>query len=107
MKRKKEPNIRERVFRAFLDLIILRAIEEQPMTGYNLLRLFHKKFGILPNSSMIYSCLETMEKKNWIKHVPVKNGKSYSLSTQGQRMVNSMNMLAHEIHDAVKTMMEN
>jgi DNA-binding PadR family transcriptional regulator len=107
MKRKKEPNMRERVFRAFLDLIILRALEEQPMTGYKLIRLFHKKFGILPNSSMIYSCVEAMEKKNWIKRVPEKNGKTYSLSAQGQRMVNSMSMFTREIHDAVKIMMEN
>jgi len=107
MKQEKELNMRERVFRVFLDLIILRALEEQPMTGYKIIRLFNKKFGILPNSSMIYSCLEAMEKKNWIKRIPVKNGKSYSLSAQGQRMVNSMSMFTHEIHDAVKTMMEN
>ncbi|MBN1244163.1 PadR family transcriptional regulator [Candidatus Bathyarchaeota archaeon] len=82
MKREKEPNMQERVFRAFLDLIILRALEERPMTGYKLIRLFNKKFRILPNSSVIYACLEAMEKKNWIKRVPVKDGKTYSLSAR-------------------------
>ena len=99
--------MRERVFKTFIDLIILRALEEQPMTGYKLIRLFNKKFRILPNSSMIYSCLKAMEKKNWIKRVSVENGKTYRLSAQGQRIVNNMNVFTHEIHETVKTMIEN
>ena len=107
MKRKIEPNMRERVFGAFIDLIILRALVEQPLTGYKIIRLFNKKFGILPNSSMIYSSLKSMEKKNWIKRVPVENGKTYCLTERGQRMVNSMSLFTNEIRDAVRTMMEN
>jgi DNA-binding PadR family transcriptional regulator len=107
MKQEIEPNMRERVFGAFLDLIILRALVEQSMTGYKIIRLFNKKFGILPNSSMIYSYLKSMEKKKWIKRVPVENGKTYCLTAQGQRMVNSMSVFTHEIRDAVRTMMEN
>jgi len=106
LKRETEQNMRERVFRAFLDLIILRTLNEQPMTGYKLIRLFHKKFGILPNSSMIYSCLAAMEKKNWVKRVLVEDGKTYCLSAQGQRVLNSMSVFTYEIRDAVRTMME-
>jgi DNA-binding PadR family transcriptional regulator len=106
LKRKNEPNMRERVFRVFLDLIILRTLEEQPMTGYKIIRLFHKKFGIFPNPSMIYSNLKAMEKKNWIKRVPVEDGKTYCLSERGRKMVDSMSVFTQEIRDAIRTMLE-
>lgn len=106
MKQERELNMQERVFKAFIDLIILRALVEQPMTGYKLSRLFNRKFGILSNSSMIYSCLKTMEKKNWIKRVPVENGKTYCLTELGQKIVNSMGVFTYEIRDAVRSMME-
>jgi DNA-binding PadR family transcriptional regulator len=106
LKREIEPNIRERVFKAFIDLIILRGLEEQPMTGYKIIRLFNKKFGILPNSSMIYSNLKAMEKKKWIKRVSVENGKTYCLAARGLRIVNRMSVFTREIRDTVRSMME-
>jgi DNA-binding PadR family transcriptional regulator len=107
MKREKEPNMRETFFKAFLDLIILKTLKEQPMTGYKMIRVFNKKFGILPNSSTIYSHLENMENKKWIKQLPANDGKTYTLTPQGQRIINNMNVFTHEIRDAVRTMMEN
>jgi DNA-binding PadR family transcriptional regulator len=107
MKREKEPNMRETVFKAFLDLIILRALKEKPMTGYKMVRLFNKKFGILPNSSAIYSHLKDMETKKWIKEAPAKDGKTYTLAPQGQKIVSNMGVFTNEIRDAVRTMMEN
>jgi DNA-binding PadR family transcriptional regulator len=107
MNRERELNIRERVFKAFSDLIILRAIAEKPMTGYRIIRLCHKKHGILPNSSMIYSCLKNIENKKWIKLLPIKDGKTYSLTPRGKRIINNMNVVTQEIRDAVRTMIEN
>jgi DNA-binding PadR family transcriptional regulator len=101
-----EPNMQERVLRAFLDLIILRALAEQPMTGYKISRLFHKKFGVLTNPSLIYPYLETMEKKKWIKRAEVEDGKTYCLAERGQRITDNMSVFTHEIRQAIKTMME-
>jgi DNA-binding PadR family transcriptional regulator len=106
MKLETEPNMRERVFKAFTDLIILRALAEQPMTGYKIIRLFHKKFGILPNSSMIYSNLRAMEKKKWIKPAPTEDGKTYCVAPRGQKILDNMNLFTQEIRDTIKTTME-
>jgi DNA-binding PadR family transcriptional regulator len=101
-----EPNMQERVLRAFLDLIILRALAEQPMTGYKISRLFHKKFGILTNPSLIYPYLEAMEKKKWIKRVPTEDGKTYCLTERGKRITDNISVFTQEIRHAIKTMME-
>ena len=107
MKRERELNMWERVFKAFPQLIILRALTEQAMTGYRIIRHCHKKFGILPNSNMVYTQLGKMEAKKWIEQVEAKDGKTYGLTPKGQRIASNMNALTREIHDAVKTMMEN
>jgi DNA-binding PadR family transcriptional regulator len=105
--RENELNMWEKVFKAFPQLIILRALKEQPMTGYRIIRHCHKKFGILPNSNMIYTQLRKMENKKWIKQVPAKDGKTYGLTPKGQKIASNMNVFTREIHAAVKTMMEN
>jgi len=105
--RERELNMRERVFKAFPDLIILRALAEQSMTGYRVIRHCHAKFGILLNSNMVYAKLGKMEAKKWIEQVQAEDGKTYCLTPKGQRIASSMNVLTREIRDAVKTMMEN
>ena len=93
--------MQERSLKAFLDLNILLALSEQPLTGYKISRVFLKKFGVLISPSVIYSNLKTIEKKGWIKCNRKQNGRTYSLTEQGQKTVENMANITQEIRSAI------
>lgn len=102
-----EPNMQERSLKAFLDLTILSALAEQPLTGYKISRLFLKKFGILISPSMIYSNLNILEKKGWIKCNRKQGRRTYSLTEQGHKIVENMTNITQEIRSSIITMIGN
>ncbi|MCW4045831.1 MAG: PadR family transcriptional regulator [Candidatus Bathyarchaeota archaeon] len=102
-----EPNMQERSLKAFLDLAILSALAEQPLTGYKISRLFLKKFGILISPSMIYANLKNLEKKGWIKCNQKQDGRTYSLTEQGRNIVENMTNITQEIRSSIITMLRN
>ncbi len=102
-----KPTVQKRTLKAFSDLIILRALANQPMTGYRINGFFMKNFGIMASPSMLYSNLATMERKGWIKCVRNRNGRVYDLTRQGQEIVDDLPSIAAEIHALIKTMLGN
>jgi DNA-binding PadR family transcriptional regulator len=102
-----EPNMQERSLKAFLDLNILLALAEQPLTGYKISRLFVKKFGVLISPSMIYSNLNILEKKRWIKCSRKHDRRTYSLTEQGQKIVENMTTITQEIRSSIIIMLGN
>ena len=99
--------MKERVLKAFLDLVILRFLEEKPMTGYEVNRLLVKKHGLMLAPNTINSKLSAMERSGWTKRIRNRHGKTYSLTDKGQEKVDSMPSITAEIHAAIKTMLGN
>lgn len=99
--------MQKRILEAFLDLIILRALANQAMTGYGVNGFFMKNFGIMASPSTVYSNLAAMERKGWIKCVRNRNGRVYDLTRQGQEIVDNLPSIAAEIHALIKTMLGN
>ena len=102
-----EPSMQERSLKAFLDLAILLALAEQPLTGYKISRIFVKKFGVLISPSMIYANLKTLEKKGWIKCNRKQDGRTYSLTEQGRKIVENMTNITQEIRSSIIIMLGN
>jgi len=100
-----EPSMQERSLKAFLDLNILLALAEQTLTGYKISRVFLKKFGVLISPSMIYANLKTLEKKGWIKCNRKQNGRTYSLTEQGRKIVQNMTDITQEIRSSIIIML--
>jgi DNA-binding PadR family transcriptional regulator len=76
------------------------------MTGYEINRLFVKKFGIMIGPSMIYSKLYNVERKGLIKCVRNRAGRAYGLTEKGQEMVNNMNSVTEQIHSFMRTLLK-
>jgi DNA-binding PadR family transcriptional regulator len=102
MRVKLKPSIKERSIKAFLDLAIICALTNGPMTGYELNIYFVEKFKILVGPSIIYSKLLIMERKGWIKSTQNRTARRYTLTSQGQEIANDLNNLAQEIQEYTK-----
>jgi DNA-binding PadR family transcriptional regulator len=101
-----KPILRERSLKAFLDLAILCALTEHSMTGYEINRLFLKKYRIFIGPSTIYSKLTSMERKGWIKCVRNRAGRVYSLTEKGQQTAANMTGITKEIQGFIRTILK-
>jgi DNA-binding PadR family transcriptional regulator len=101
-----KPTLQERSLKAFLDLAILCALTDHPMTGYEINRLFLKKHRIFIGPSTIYSKLTTMEREAWIKCVRNRAGRVCSLTEKGRKITADMTGINREIQDFIRTILK-
>ncbi|MCW4010585.1 MAG: PadR family transcriptional regulator [Candidatus Bathyarchaeota archaeon] len=102
---KLKPDVGERMFRAFLDLVILRLLEEHAMSAYEIGMAVTKNFGLRVVPSTIYAKLYSLEKQKQIRADKNKSGKSYSLTELGKQTVSNMPLTIEEINDSVKILL--
>ena len=101
-----KPIVQERSLKAFLDLAILCALTEQPITGYEINRLFLKKYRIFVAPSTVYAKLASIERKGWIECVNNCPGKVYGLTERGRRITLKMTDITREIHSFIRIMLK-
>ena len=101
-----KPTMQERSLKAFLDLAILCALTDHPMTGYEINRLFLKKHRIFIDPSTIYSKLATMEREAWIKCVRNRAGRVCGLTEKGRKITADATGITREIQYFIKTILK-
>ena len=95
-------NLRERIIKNFVDVIILRRLEKDCSTGYDIILAIQKKFNILTNSRKIYSTLDSLEKKGLIKSEQTLRKKSYRLTKNGEQAIQSLRQENGDIQNILK-----
>ncbi len=85
--------VNKRVFIAFSDLAIMVALKNQAMTGYGINMYFMRKVGDIASPSTVYSTLATIERNGLIKCVRKKGGRAYSLTDEGNQIVDGMHSI--------------
>jgi DNA-binding PadR family transcriptional regulator len=105
MKFELECSIRERVLKAFLDLVIIQLLSQRSMSGYEINKAITKQTGIILNPSTIYSKLYILERKGNVGYVMGRSGKVYSLTVQGQDTTNNLPAIVMEIYESAKELL--
>lgn len=59
--------LREKLLRGMLDLVMLRLIAEQPTHGYNIISSIRKRYGVYFSASTVYPMLSALEKEGYFK----------------------------------------
>jgi len=75
--------LRRRLVKSFMDILILTKLKEKPMTGYDIISLIYKEFRILPGSGSVYSLLYSMERKGLVKGTWDERRRIYTLTPRG------------------------
>ena len=83
----------QRITRNFLDILVLRLIQTEPMWGYKIIKKTQKLFGIKLRHGALYPLLNTLEKKGYVKSgKTTKKGrvrKVYEITKKGKELVNA------------------
>lgn len=92
-----KPTVQKRIFKAFIDLAILVALKNQPMTGYGVNNYFMRKVRDMASPSTVYTSLSALERKGLIECVKDRGGRLYTLTEEGRKIAENMSNTLGEI----------
>jgi DNA-binding PadR family transcriptional regulator len=74
----------ERLFRNFLDILILAKFKEQEKTGYEIVTYFNQNFEFTISPGTVYSLLYSMERQGLIKGEENDKHRIFKLTQKGK-----------------------
>jgi DNA-binding PadR family transcriptional regulator len=84
---------RQRFARVFLDVLILKLVQIEPMWGYRIIKETKRMFGVKLRHSALYPLLHSLEVKGFLKSKrEVKDGrvrKVYEITSKGIQFIDS------------------
>jgi DNA-binding PadR family transcriptional regulator len=96
--------LRRRAIKSFMDILILAEIKKGSLSGYDIIGLIHKRFGILMSSGTIYSLLYTLERDGLIKGVQNQRRRVYTLTEKGEQNTKVITKANEEIQSFLRNM---
>ena len=82
-----------RVSRNFLDILILRLIQTEPMWGYKIIKKIEKLFGIKIRHGALYPLLNRLEANGFVSSKKIAKGgrvrKVYEITSKGIQFIDS------------------
>jgi len=88
-----------------MDVFILGQLQENPLSGYDLIGIIHSRFDILVSSGTIYSLLYSLERDGLIKGVQDQRKRVYKLTEKGEKAIPVLVQANGEIQKCLKNML--
>jgi PadR family transcriptional regulator PadR len=93
----------QRITRNFLDILILRLIQAEPMWGYKIIKKTKRLFGIKIRHGALYPLLNSLEVEGYTRSKKITKGgrvrKVYQITPKGTQLVDAY-------HDLLKQQLE-
>jgi len=90
----------QRVFRNFLDVMLLRIVHAEPMWGYKIIKQVKEQYGVRLRHGALYPTLNTLERKGLLRSTKeTKAGrirKVYKITLKGTKLVEAYNEVLKE-----------
>jgi PadR family transcriptional regulator, regulatory protein PadR len=90
----------QRITRNFLDILILRLIQTEPMWGYRIIKKTKRLFGIKLRHGALYPLLNSLEANSYLKSKKMTEGgrvrKIYEITSKGIQLVDAYHQLLKE-----------
>ena len=97
----------ERIVKNFMDIFILAELFDEPLSGYDLAGLIHKKFNLLMSSGTIYSILYSLERDELVKGRWTERRRAYTLTEKGLKALQDFSDAYDAIHGFTVNLLTN
>ena len=95
--------LERRTLQNFLDILMLAEMKKEgSLSGYDVICLIHKKFGVLMSSGTVYSLLYSLEREGLIKGVWNHRKRVYELSEKGEQNIKVITKANGEIQNFIR-----
>ena len=92
--------LRTRFVRGFLDVTIMKMLQEEPLWGYKMMGVLKDRYGVKVGPPVIYPLLDSMEADGLILAEEVYSGKRkrkvYRVLPKGETMLKNLNRIIEE-----------
>ncbi|MCW4009253.1 MAG: PadR family transcriptional regulator [Candidatus Bathyarchaeota archaeon] len=82
--------LKERIIRNFLDILVMIELENEALSGYDLMNRIFEKLNFLPSPGTIYSLLYALERKELVKGISGRKKRLYILTEKGKFTVKTV-----------------
>jgi len=82
------PELNKRFIRQSLDVMILGLLKQQPMSGFEIIKFVHERFGILLSAGTVYPLLHFLKEEGLLN--TIKEGKSIKYKIINKRRVDKI-----------------
>jgi len=83
--------VRERIINNFIDILALKELErESAISGYDLITLIHRRFGVTVSSGTVYSALYSLERVGLVKGTLDSRKRIYTLTDKGKEALQTI-----------------
>ena len=104
MPKKIVENLRRRTIKTFMDMLILTELQEEPLSGYDVISIIHKKFDVLVSSGTVYSLLYSLERKGLVTADMDQRKRVYTLTSKGEQTLETVGRANGEINGLVQNL---
>ena len=80
----------EKVIKSFMDTIIMAELQNEPISGYDVISFIHNKFGFLVSSGTVYSLLYSLERNGLVEGVWIERKRVYKLTEKGAKTIETI-----------------
>jgi DNA-binding PadR family transcriptional regulator len=87
-----------------MDLLILAELQQNSLSGYDIMSLIHKRFNVLVSSGTVYSLLYSLERKSLIAADVDQRKRVYTLTEKGEQTLETVNNANKEINSLVQNL---
>ena len=97
--------LERRTLQDFMDILMLAEMKKEgSLSGYDVIGLFHKKFGVLMSSGTVYSLLYSLEREGLIKGVWNDRKRVYELSEKGEQNIKVITKANVEVQNFLRNL---
>jgi DNA-binding PadR family transcriptional regulator len=94
--------LRRKAVKNFMDILILGEMKKNLVSGYDIITIIHKRFGILLSSGTVYSLLYSMERHGLIRGTWNNRKRVYALTEKAEQNMDAVIKAKKEIQDFLR-----
>lgn len=93
------------MIRGFLNILVLKELEESPKSGYEMMKHIEERIGTKPSPGSIYPLLEELKKDRLVEFKGDGRSKEYHLTAEGKKRLKQMDEKREEcLHSFIEGM---
>jgi DNA-binding PadR family transcriptional regulator len=85
-----------------MDILILGEMKKSLVSGYDVITIIHKRFGILLSSGTVYSTLYSLERRGLIRGTWNNRKRVYALTEKAEQNMGAVTKAKKEIQDFLR-----
>jgi DNA-binding PadR family transcriptional regulator len=94
--------LHRKTIKNFMDILILVEMKRSSVSGYDVIGIIHKKFGILLSSGTVYSTLYSLERDGLIRGTWNNRKRVYTLTEKAKQKMGTVIKAEKGIQDFLK-----